>query len=314
MTIDGVSRLKPTLILLAAVLTACGGGSSSKTKTVDDVTVTATQIAVPLNTYEAGGYSVQSVVVGNSIYFANYSNTTKAQFFVRYDLGTNTFSSPLATSYAFCACGYMSKLVTDGTDLFYISDFAQKYSAATDTWSGLTYPATAHDNAGEAGTGYHGGNIYFVGGRTPSTRFKYYSIAQDQWFTAADYLYATASSEVVGYKDRVYVLGGAGAQQRVSYYSPAANTWTALKDAPFAIAASYQSQQAAVLGDYLYLLQGSSVYVYDLAKDVWAKDPITVSNLVVSDGELYSIGSKLYASGKSSSNLLAVYELTVGTK
>lgn len=303
-------------LLLSAALTACGGGDSPPppAKTVNDITVTAKQLSVPLTTYDIGNYSFQSVMVGNSIYFANYSNTAKPQFFVRYDIGSNTFSAALANSNNVCACGYMSKLVSDGTNVFYIANDATKYTASSNTWSKLNYPGTASDNAGEAGVTYYNGNIYFVGGRTASTLFKYYSIAQDKWFTAANYLYPTTASEMAVYKNKLYVLGGAGAARKVSVYDTGSNTWTALKDAPVDLNTSYETERVAVLGDNLYLLQSQNIYIYDLINDVWATNPINLSNLSIGYGTLSSNGSKLYVSGKNSSNIPQVYELTVGTK
>ena len=302
-------------LLPALLLAACGGGNTTPpppaAKTVDDITITAKQLSVPVTTYDIGNYSFQSVLVGNSIYFANYSNTAKSQFFARYDLTSNTFSSPLAVSTNVCACGYESKLVSDGTNVFYIANDATKYTASSNAWTATSYPATAKDNAGEAGVAYANGNIYFVGGRTPSTLFKYYNIASNSWYTGPNYLYATNRSEVAVYKDKIYVLGGAGAEKKMASFSTTANTWTPLTDLPFTAQTSYENVFSAVLGDDLYLLQGQSVYIYDLVNNVWAKNPIVLST--VSSGNsntLFSNGIKLYIAGKNSSNIPQVYELT----
>lgn len=288
-------------------------GTATPEKTVDDVVLTAKQLSMPLSTFDVGGYPIQSVLVGNSIYFGNYSNTAKPQFFVRYSLANNTFSSALAKSSNVCGCGYSSKLVSDGTNLFFIANDATKYTASSNTWSTITYPVTAKDNAGEAGVTYYNGNIYFLGGRTPSTLFKYYSISQDRWFTVPNYLFATTSSELAAYKERIYALGGQGAKQKMAYFSTTTNTWTALKDLPVEIASSYQNVYTAVLNDNLFLLQNQSVYVYDLVKDTWAAAPIKLEN-TPDYGNLFSDGQKLYISGKNSSNIPAITELTMSLK
>ncbi|GAB3928088.1 hypothetical protein GCM10028804_34260 [Larkinella terrae] len=268
---------------------------------------------MPLSSFDAGAYPIQSVLVGNSIYFGNYSNTAKPQFFVRYDLANNTFSSALAKSSNVCGCGYSSKLVSDGTNIFFIANDATKYTASSNTWQNITYPTTAKDNAGEAGVTYFNGNIYFLGGRTPSTLFKYYSISQDKWFTVPNYLFATTSSELAVYKDKIYALGGQGAKQKGAYFSTTTNTWTALKDLPFEVTSSYQNVYSAVLNDYLFLLQNQSIYVYDLVKDTWATAPIQLEN-VPSYGNLFSNGQKLYITGKNNSNIPAITELTMSMK
>lgn len=309
--------MKPFLACLFIVFVAgCKKSDDSTTsprKTVNDIVLTPNQLSVPISTYDAGAYPIQSVLVGNGIYFGNWSNTAKAQFFVRYDLTANSFSSALAKSANVCGCGYSSHLVSDGTNIFYIANDATKYTASANSWTTLTYPATARDNAGEAGVVYYNGNLYFVGGRTPSTLFKYYSISQDKWFTSPNYLYSTTSSEMAVYKDRIYVLGGQGARQKMAYFSSSSNTWTAVNDVPVEVSSTYGNVFSAVLGDNLYLLQGQSVYAYDLINDTWATNPITLSGLP-SYGNLFSNGQKLYVSGKNTSNIPVVTELVVSTK
>lgn len=282
-------------------------------KTPNDVVLTVKSLNVPLSSYDIGNYSFQSIMVGNSIYYASYSNTAKPQFFVRYDVSNNTFSSALAKSSNVCGCGYSSRLVTDGTNVYYIANDATKYVASSNTWQALSYPATAKDNNGEAGTAYYNGNIYFVGGRTPTTLFKYYNISQDKWFTVPNYLYPTNRSQVVAYKDKLYVLGGEGAKRKVSVFSTSTNTWTPLKDTAFDVNTSYESTYATVLGDYIFLLQGKSIYVYDIAKDVWSTTPIEVND-APSYSNLFSNGQKLYIAGKNTSNIPVAYELTMSFK
>ncbi|WP_420150936.1 hypothetical protein [Spirosoma sp.] len=309
--------MKPFLVSML-VLFIVGCKKSDETpavpeKTVNDIVLTPKQLSVPISTYDTGPYPIQSVLVGNNIYFGNWSNTAKPQFFVRYNLASNSFSSALAKSSNVCGCGYSSHLISDGTNIFYIANDATKYTAASNTWANLTYPATAKDNAGEAGVVYYNGNIYFVGGRTPSTLFKYYSISQDRWFTSPNYLFPTTSSEMAVYKDRIYVLGGQGAKQKMAYFSTNTNVWTALKDVPFEVSSSYGNVFSAVLGDYLYLLQGQSIYIYDLNKDIWATEPIKFEGLP-SYGNLFSDQQKLYISGKNGANIPVVTEITVSSK
>lgn len=291
-----------------------GTPTPTPSKTVDDVTLTARSLNVPLSAYDIGPYPVQSVMVGNSVYYGNWSNTAKPQFFVRYDVAGNAFSSPLAKSANVCGCGYSSRLVSDGTNIFYIANDATKYTASSNTWQTLaSYSATAKDNNGEAGVGYYGGNIYFVGGRTASTLFKYYSISQDKWFTLPNYLYPTNRSQVLAHKDQLYVLGGAGANRKVSVFSTSANTWTVLKDAPFDINTSYDSVYAATLNDHIFLIQGQSIYVYDIAKDTWGATPIELTS-APAYGNLFANGQKLYLVGKNTSNIPIAYELTMSYK
>ncbi|MBD2701052.1 hypothetical protein IC229_10435 [Spirosoma sp. BT702] len=281
--------------------------------TVNDIVLTPKQLGVPITTFDAGNYPILSVLVGNSIYFGNWSNTAKAQFMVRYSISSNTFSSALAKSSNVCGCGYSSRLVSDGTNIFYIANDATKYTASSNTWANITYPTTAKDNNGEAGVGYYNGNIYFVGGRTASNLFKYYTISQDKWFTAPNYPFATNRSQIVAYKDRLYVLGGENAKRKISYFSTTSNTWTTLQDATFDINTSYESTYAAVLGEYLYLLQNDSIYVYDIQKDVWAAQPIKLEGLP-SYGNLFSDGQKLFIAGKNTANIPVVFEVTPGFK
>ena len=303
-------------------LAACGTPSAPAptpptptptTKTVNDIVLTPTQLSLPLTTFDAGPYPMHSIMVGNNIYFGNVSNSAKPQFFTRYSLSSNTFSPALAVSSNVCGCGYSSRLVSDGANILYIANDATKYTASAGTWTPLNYPATARDNAGEAGAGYHNGNVYFVGGRTPSTLFKYYNISQDAWYTAPNYLYPTNMSQVSSYKDRLYVLGGTGAANKMSYFSTTTSTWTALTDTPTAVSTSYDRTLSAVVGDNLYLLQSNAVHIYDLIKNVWATTPVAISGLP-GYANLFSDGQSLYVTGKNASNVPAVFKIAVSLK
>ncbi len=281
-------------------------------KTVNDVVLTAKPFNVPVTGFDIGPYSFHSVMVGNAIYFASNSNTAKPQFFTRYDINSNAFSAALAKSPNVCGCGYSSRLVTDGTNVFYIANDATRYVASSNTWQTLSFPTTAKDNHGEAGAAYFNGNIYFVGGRTASTLFKYYSIGQDKWFTVPNYLYPANSSEMAVYKDRLYAIGGQGIQQKVSYFSTTANSWTALKDVPFPVNTSSTGTYSAVLNEYLFLLQGKQIYVYDLTKDTWsAAIPLPDAP---NNANLFTNGQKLFLAGKNAANIPVVTELTMSFK
>jgi hypothetical protein len=323
----GVQVRVLSLLFFAGLLSACGGGGGSDagstgggtttTRTVDDVVLTPSQLSLPLSTFDAGNYDIDSVLVGNSIYFGNFSNTAKPQFFVRYSIPNNTFSAALSVTSDLCGCGYTSKLVNDGTNIFYIANNATKYTASTNTWSGLFYPSTASDNNGEAGVTYYNGNIYFLGGRTPSNLFKYYNIATDSWFTVPNYLYATSWSELVAFKDRIYAIGGyAASNQRLNkmaYFSTKDSTWTAVQDPPFNVFVSAEKEYAAVLGDYIFLLQNGSIYVYDPATDEWGSMPTRINGLPDS-ATLMSDGQNLYIAGKNASNIPAVFKVAVSFK
>lgn len=303
------------LVLLLFLVFGCKKSDDSATPDagVNAIILTPKQLSLPIGSYDAGNYGIYSVLVGNSIYLGSASNSGKPQFFVRYTISSNSFSSALALSSNVCACGYSSHLVGDGTNIFYVANDATKYTASANSWATITYPTMARDNNGEAGVGYANGNIYFVGGRTASNLFKYYNISQDKWFTAPNYLYATNRNQLANYKDRLYVLGGDGALRKMAYFSTTSNTWTALKDTPFDVNSSYDSSFTAVLGDYLYLLQGDSIYIYDLANDVWATNPTKIDGLT-STGNMFSNGQKLYIAGKSTSNIPFIYEIAVSTK
>ena len=302
-----------SVVLMMSCKKSSDDGVLIPEKTVNDITLEMKSLNVPISTFDIGSYGFQSIMVGNNIYYANYSNTAKTQFFVRYSVASNTFSSALAKSSNVCACGYMSRLVSDGTNIYYIANDATKYVASSNTWAALNYPSTAKDNAGEAGAVYYNGNIYFVGGRTATTLFKYYSISQDKWFTVPNYLYPTSRSELVVYKDKIYVIGGEGTKRKLSVFATGTNTWTALNDIPFDVSTSYEATYSAVLNDYIFLLQGKKIYVYDILKDTWSTEPIAVND-APTYGNLFSNGQKLYIAGKNTSNIPVAYELTMSIK
>lgn len=294
--------------LLALTLVACPKTDVPSSK-VDQVSMTTVQLGLPATSYISGTYGLDSVMVGNNIYFANRSNSGRTQFFVRYSPSSNTFSGPLAVSTEFCGCGYSNKLVSDGTNIFYIGNKAVKYEVSSDTWKGLTYPFSVQ--TGEPGTVYHEGNIYLLGNRGESTVFKHYNIASDSWITDPNYLYATDSSEMAVYKDRIYAFGGIGIPTKVSYYSLTTKTWVALKDAPSNIISGWNYVRTATLGDYIYHLQGDGkIMVYDPNFDTWSSKPLEITGNPTSSLNLHTNGLKLYVTTDSPMGYPQVFEIT----
>ena len=297
---------------LTFVMFSCKKDSTAPTaapKTVDSIRLTVQRVTTPVAPKNPGNYSVWFSMVGNRIYYANPSNTANPQFMLEYNIGSNSFASK-AVSLEVCACGYSSKLISDGTNIYYIANTAVKYTASSNTWSTLSYPATAQDNNGEAGVVYSNGKIYFLGGRTASTKFKYYDISSNSWYNLADGLFSTTSAQMVAINDKIYALGGESTRSKFSYYTSSAG-WVALPSLPFQVTAYYDSHNTVSFGNrYIIAIAGKDMYIYDSSTGKWAINPIH-SGINDSYLNLFSDNVNLYIAAKTSSNDFALYKIDV---
>ncbi|HYH13967.1 MAG TPA: hypothetical protein VD794_02025 [Flavisolibacter sp.] len=299
---------------LITSLTSCDKKVEPKEEfqmTVDNIQLEVTKLNTPTPLHNAANIYWMAQA-GNAIYLASPSNSGSTQFFDKYDLSTNTFTS-LNTSPWLCACGYSSKIVSDGTNLFYIPEGrGGKYNTATNTWSTTAYSAEAGNTGGEPGVGVLNGRIYFIGQRDKSKAFKYYDIASNAWGFTTDYLYSTNSSLVVGAANKLYVFGGDDAVRKVSVYDPATQTWTAKRDATFDIGGSWGSHLTALLQDrFVFLLKGNKIYIYDIQTDNWSVTPRTITvNAGLGSQNIFAINGKLYLAGINDANF-ELFELKV---
>ena len=296
------------------VFFSCKKDNAAKTitpapKTVDSITLKVQRVTTPVASKNPGNYTVWFSMVGNRIYYANPSNTANAQFMLEYNIASNTFADK-AINTEVCACGYTSKLIADGTNMFYIANSAVKYTAASNAWSVLSYPATAKDNNGQTGVVYYNGKIYFLGGSTASVKFKYYDIAANSWFNLADGLFATSSSELVAVNDKIYALAGESSFTKFSSYTHSAG-WTALSNLPFQLHVNYYFHYTASFGNrYIFALAGKDIYIYDATTDKWAINPIH-TGINDTNLNLFSDNINLYIAAKTASNDFALYKIDV---
>ena len=277
--------------------------------TIDSVKLQSQKVTTPVAPKNPGNYSVWFTMAGNKIYYANPSNTANPQFMLAYDISSNTFSERKADPNV-CACGYESQIVSDGQNLFYIANDATKYNASGDTWSAINYPANAKDNNGEAGVLYYNSKIYFLGGRTASTKFKYYDISSSGWYNVADYLYSTTASQLVAVDNKIFALGGQGIETKFSYFA-AEGSWQTLPDLPFEMQGYYDTKLVTSFQNrFILALVANKIYVYDAVDNKWKTDPV---ELTINDGNLniFSDNINVYIVGKSSSNDFSLHKIVL---
>jgi len=277
--------------------------------TVDSIQVQIQKVTTPVAPKNPGNYSVWFELSGNKIYYANPSNTALPQFMLEYNIPSNSFSDKTIDGNV-CACGYSSKLISDGQNLFYIANDATKYTASANSWSALNYPPTAKDNNGEAGAVYYDNKIYFLGGRTPTTKFKYYDIGNDSWFNVSDYLYSTSAPQLTVVDNKIFALGGEGITTKFSYFTPG-GSWTALPDLDFEVPWNYSTHMVTSFQNrYILVLTPGAIQVYDALNKKWKAEPVS---LTVNDSNLniFSDNINVYIVGKTSSNDFSLNKLTL---
>lgn len=281
-------------------------------KSVNDINLTFNEVDTPATPEDSGNLSVWFSMVGDKMYYMNSSNTPLAQFMLEYNITSNSFSTKTPDE-AICACGFSSKIITDGIDMYHIANDAVKYSPASDSWSALNYPAEFHENNGEAGVAYLNGKIYFFGGRTASTTFKYYDIATDSWHAAPDGPYLNQESELIAINNTLYSLGGRSSADRKNFSSyNETNGWTLLPDLPFDLE-GYASEHLVARYDnrYIFAMTRYDIYVYDTIARVWKADPIEIPPFNLDEENIFIQGSTMYIAGVSDSDEFALIEIDI---
>jgi len=281
-------------------------------KTVNDINLTFNEIDTPPTPEDPGNYSVWFAMIGDKIYYMNPSNTPLSQFALEYNITSNSFSTK-TTDAAICACGYSSKIITDGTDLFHIANEAMKYSPASDSWTDLNYPVEFEDNNGEAAVAYLNGKIYFFGGRTASTTFKYYEIATDSWHAAPDGPYVNTESELIAVNNTLYSLGGRSVddQKNFSSYSET-NGWSVLPNLPFDLSGYSTEHQTAVYDNrYIFAMTRNDIHIYDTIERIWKTDPINIPAFDIRYENIFINGNTLFMAGKTTSNEFTLIEINI---
>lgn len=304
-------------LLIGLFILSCSGDDDANVEpddpgaqiSVNDISLDVTRITTPVTPNNPQNYSVWFTMAGNKVFYANASNSPVTQFMLSYNLENNTFS-PLATHEEVCACGYSSKMVSDGSSLYYIANEAWKYSIGNNTWAALNYPENVHENNGEAGIVYKDGRIYFLGGRDATTRFKYYETATDTWFNSSDYLYAVGTPDLTVVDGRIYALGGDEGKKKFNYFTEASG-WTALPDLPFEALNYYDQHSVASFSNrYIFVLVSNQVNVYDTQEQIWRDTPIPV-NISGNYKNLFSDNINLYIASKTNDNEFSLHRITV---
>ncbi len=235
--------------------------------------------------------------LGNTLYFGTPDNTGAPQFFIAYNVISNTYAQKNLANNDLCACGYNSFLVAANNRLFYFANSGTMYDPSTDKWDTVSYPLPR----GEAGVGVLGNLIYYIGGRGPLNTCQVYDATTNSWKSFANYPFATFWSAVTSSNGLLYVMGGDGIPTKMNVYDPSSNVWTPLPDLPFN-AGNYP--RAMTYNGKIFLFSdpsaGSNVYTYDLSTSTW--DTTILSSrgygtlpVIVGNG-MYLVG---YNSGKS---------------
>ncbi len=311
------STCKNILILSVLLITFIGCSKDDDDiyiapKTVNDITLTFNEVDTPLTPEDPGNHSVWFSMVGDKIYYMNPSNTAFPQFALEYNITSNSFSTK-TTDAAICACGFSSKIISNGTDLFHIANEAVKYSPASDSWTDLNYPDEFRNNNGEAGVAYLNGKIYFFGGRTASTTFKYYEIATDSWSEAPEGPYLNQESELIAVGNTLYSLGGRNAADRKNFSSYSeTNGWTVLPDLPFDLEGYASEHQTAVYGNrYIFAITRNDIRIYDTIERIWKTDSINIPAYDIRYENIFINGNTLFMAGKTTSNEFALIEINI---
>jgi hypothetical protein len=309
--------MKTLIVASAAITLGCLACKKNMTappvnpKTVDSISLQVQKVSTPLsNTKFTGENYTWFQMVNGKIYCANYASPSSV--LLAYDMNSNTFQ-PRTADNNICGCGYESKLVTDGANLFYIANYAETWSASTNAWTTVTYPTMAKTVNGESGVVYYKNKIYFLGGRTASTQFKYYDVSAMSWNYAANYLYTDEGyNQMTVSNDTMYVLGGRNYPAKFSYFTESGG-WVALPDLPFNQGLSATAWKVTSFKNkYLFsIADNGDIYVYSITEKKWKASGIktTITDTYLN---LFSDDASLYIAAVNTSNQdFSLYKIQV---
>jgi Kelch motif len=316
-----MKNLKTTIALFAIALFAssCSKSDSSiAEKTVEDITITTQRVSTPISPKLGyAGFTSRSwfQLIGNDILYICASNlgAGNPQFMLKYNLTSNSFTTVSPDAVA-CACGYENSFVTDNTNAFMIANSQKKYTVALDAWTSINCPPAIYSNIGESGMSYANGKIYACGGRTATKSFRSYDIAANTWSNENDYSENIGTPEMVTVQNKIYLLGGNTTNKNFSYFDIATNMWVAKANLNFALTTRYDANIVTKAKDrYIFVLKGYDIYVYDILKDQWKTNPISIP--VSGNDALHLFGlndtTLLITGVNNTSRDFALYKLTL---
>ncbi len=289
-----MKTLKNTIAILAfaTALFSCSKDDDNKRvtetppvteKTVNDITITTERVSTPIapNLGFTGPQDTSWFqLIGNDILYKCRHNPVAGadKFMLKYNLISNSFTS-VSTSFSdMNSTGIVNSFVTDNFNAFHFGDLAKKYDFQLNLWITLDYPIAVRSSTGGAGMSYANGKIYACGGGTLFNKgFKSFDITSNGWSNENDYSEDIGTSEMVTVQNKIYLLGGNATNKNFSYFDLTSKIWVAKTNLSFAIATNSLSNIVAqAKSRYIFALQGDKIYVYDIVKDQWKTNPITI--------------------------------------
>jgi hypothetical protein len=312
------------IILFCITFLSCKKEKSLEENPLDKITIQLRSevVPVPPKTY-SGVFSnyFKMTNIGTDIYIAPpYQNSQPLQnYFIKYNLNSKSYST-LNYDPSICACGYTSKLVNNGTNIFYIANEAKKYNISTNTWSSINYPVAAQNNNGEAGVLSYSNKIYFLGGRTFTNKLKYYDILNDQWYNLANAPYYGELSNMAAIDNKIYALGGYDGikhTKTLSVFDINNNSWDTLPPIINLIpyTNSSRTNMVSLNERFLVVIDGEefeplSLSIFDTYTNQWRNNPIDL-NLDYLYPTLLNIEGKIYVASNSNSGELFLTEIVI---
>ncbi|MEZ4402064.1 MAG: EGF domain-containing protein [Kofleriaceae bacterium] len=257
----------------------------------------ATFPGIRINPDNFGGLAVGA---GSKLFFGPRTNDPTQTYLRSYDLGTGQLSGPLAlptgSQTDFCACGLTSVFLSNGTTLYLLGNFGQKYDPGLNRWAAVTSYAAPFQR-GEAAAAYDAVSNAFllVGGRSNEGSAIKMQLPGEA-FSAEPGTLPVGMSSGVGFAPAgapiTFVAGGdLGGGKALVSHTTGSTGWTRLADAPQSL--SRPDGMGGFMGKLWVLAgQGQGLFVYDPMTNAWAPGPLptppgaTVATMVAGDAYL----------------------------
>ncbi len=234
-------------------------------------------------TIDPDNFGAMAIGAGNRVYFANETNTAANELFRYFDTTTSTLSPQLTLPPAmppnttdFCACGYTQVFISDGTSIFMLGNFGQRYSVTGNSWSAVsTYTGTAQ--RGESAGVYEPttGKLLLAGGRGPLNNAGVFTVSTSVFGDepgVMPFAVDSAKAWALPGSASVYVAGGYSSdnsRKHLVRHTVGATAWESLPDAPMDIG---RPLGVGHFGTRLWVANDSMFMFFNPATNAWDRN------------------------------------------
>jgi hypothetical protein len=236
--------------------------------------------SLPNTNLDPEGFGAIASAAGSRMFFGPRSNDPFLRFMRSFNVATQIFGGPHTlppgSQTDFCACGFTSVFLSDGTELYLLGNRGERYTPTTDTWTPVTSYVDPYRRGEAAGAFDPISNLFLLIGGRDTERSAIRMAVDTEVFSAEPGTLPASMDSAVAHTmpgtSLTYVAGG-DFNNGVALLSHVTGTsiWTRLADAPFPLG------RPAAMGHFdekIWVANRFGFFFYDPATDNWTTTPV----------------------------------------